>query len=692
MMHDNKLRDAALQLAKRGIPVFPLKPRDKAPATTHGFKDATTDADQISGWWRRQPDQNVGIATGETSGVWVLDVDGAEGEATLKRLIDEHGELPKTVESITGKGRHLFFKLPENAVITSSAAKLGPGLDTRSNGGYVVVPPSVHPSGRRYEWSVDSARDFAEAPEWLVTLLTERPQPNGHANGHTHKWRSSGEDEQRLRDALFSIPPDDRDVWLKFGMALKDELGDRGRALWDEWSRQCADKYADRDQDKAWRSFTRSGIGAGTVYHYAKAHGWHDPRARRQQDPSAGDAADWRDGLIKNPLSKQPKALLANAITALRDAPEWQDVLRFDEFALTVVAVNAPWAKARTMRWSDGDDIRAANWLQHQGISVKPNEAHDAVVAVGQERSYHPVRNYLRALTWDGTSRIANLASVYFGAEDNEYVREVGLRFMVSAVARVMQPGCKADHVLILEGQQGTLKSTAARTLASDDWFTDEIADFGSKDAAMQAAGVWVIEVAELHAMRKGEVERVKAFLSRTTDRFRPPYGRAIVSVPRQCVFIGTTNADDYLKDETGGRRFWPIRCGTIDVAAIKRDRDQLWAEAFHRYTDGERWWLEGEVSRLAADEQNERFASDPWQEPIATYLGVRGNVSMAEILEKCLGIETAAWKQADQKRVAACLRTLGWKQYRPGAKRGEDRPSPRYRPIRKPRTGVGQG
>jgi putative DNA primase/helicase len=203
--------------------------------------------------------------------------------------------------------------------------------------------------------------------------------------------------------------------------------------------------------------------------------------------------------------------------------------------------------------------------------------------------------------------------NTYFGASDTIYSREVGLRFMISAVARVMSPGCKADHVLILEGPQGSQKSTAACILAGERWFTDELSELGSKDAALQLRGRWIIEMAELDALRKSEATRIKAFLSRRTDRFRPPSGRAVATIPRQCVFIGTTNSDGYLKDESGGRRFWPIRCGRISVDAIGNDRDQLWAEAIHHYRSDTPWWMNDEVSRLAAEEQQERYVGDPW-------------------------------------------------------------------------------
>ena len=178
------------------------------------------------------------------------------------------------------------------------------------------------------------------------------------------------------------------------------------------------------------------------------------------------------------------------------------------------------------------------------------------------------MKAYLQGLLWDGVERLDRWLSTYLGAEDTDYSRAVGSRWLISAVARIFQPGAKADCCLILEGPQGIRKSTALRTIAGE-YFTDELADLGSKDAAMQTRGVWIIELSELDNLSHAEVARIKAFMSRTTDRFRPPYGMRLVESPRQCVFAGTVNHGTYLRDETGGRRFWPVVCGRIDVEGL---------------------------------------------------------------------------------------------------------------------------
>jgi hypothetical protein len=165
------LAETATTLARRGKKIFPCRPRDKAPATPRGFLDATTDAIRVHAWWRSNPDYNIGIATGPASGFWVLDVDGDDGEASLRKLEAEHGALPATVEAITGKGRHLYFRAGAHAV-RNSAGQVAPGIDVRGDGGYVLAPPSIHPSGRAYAWSVDTANAIADAPGWLLSRMS----------------------------------------------------------------------------------------------------------------------------------------------------------------------------------------------------------------------------------------------------------------------------------------------------------------------------------------------------------------------------------------------------------------------------------------------------------------------------------------------------------------------------------------
>jgi predicted P-loop ATPase len=381
--------------------------------------------------------------------------------------------------------------------------------------------------------------------------------------------------------------------------------------------------------------------------------------------------APWRHQLIFT-RSGNPKGLLANAITALRDAPAWANILWFDAFhQRTVLRGRAPWmATSVEEAWTGAHDVLTANWLQHEDIHISPDVACQAVEAVAREQRFHPVLDYLARCRWDGEPRLDLWAINFLGAEHTPFVRAASSRWMISAIARVQEPGCKADCALILEGRQGLLKSTALKTLAHP-WFTDEIADFGTKDAALQLAGAWIIELPELDSISRTDVSRTKAFMSRTTDRFRPPYGRRPIEQPRQCVFAGTVNENEYLRDETGGRRWWPIACSCIDIDGLGVARDQLWAEARDRYAAGEPWWLDtDELNCSASAEQIARYRADPWQEVIGDHVATLSSVSVGETLE-FLGIADKDKTQTHANRVSACLKALGWKrkQFRIGGR-----------------------
>jgi predicted P-loop ATPase len=382
----------------------------------------------------------------------------------------------------------------------------------------------------------------------------------------------------------------------------------------------------------------------------------------------------WKARLLRTPHGAI-RPILANAMTALREAPAWFGVFAYNEFSNEATLLSAPPWEMNPAPWNPRavtphDDLMITEWLQKEGITVDVGVAAQAVEAVAKDRLFHPVRGYLDYLEWDTIPRIGTWLHDYFGTEDNPYTRTVGRCMLVGAVARIYEPGCKVDNVPIIEGSQGIGKSSALRILF-DPWFTDEIADLGSKDAAMQARGVWLVELAELEAMSRPEASRAKAFITRTTDRFRPPYGRRLVDSPRSCVLWGTTNSETYLKDETGGRRFWPIRARKVNLEGLARIRDQLWAEALEHYAAGTPWWIDNpDVYRAATEEQAGRYAGDPWDEAIQQHTQSSDEVSIRQVLT-ALGVETGRQTQSEMNRVARCLKALGWTRVQVGVGRG---------------------
>jgi predicted P-loop ATPase len=235
-----------------------------------------------------------------------------------------------------------------------------------------------------------------------------------------------------------------------------------------------------------------------------------------------------------------------------------------------------------------------------------------------------------------------------------------------------MEPGCKVDTMLVLEGPQGLKKSSALRTLFGPEFFTDEVASVDSKDAAMQIQGVWCAELAEMHAMTKAEANRIKEWLSRQVDRYRPPYGRTVVNAPRRSVVVGTINPEGgYLRDPTGGRRFWPVECRGIDIDALRTDRDQLWAEAVAAYRAREQWWLEAEEADLARDEQEERYDPDAWEEIIARRLDEPSTLDEWSINDffEMLGIPVERRDERARRRIGQVLTRLSMKKKRVGGR-----------------------
>jgi predicted P-loop ATPase len=378
----------------------------------------------------------------------------------------------------------------------------------------------------------------------------------------------------------------------------------------------------------------------------------------------------------------RPAGNLVNALHVLRRAPQWTGVLAYDEFGTAVVTRRAPpWGGGAHQQWTDQDDTRGCEWFQQHGISVSIGTVGRAVETVAREALVHPVREYLSNLKWDGNPRIETWLTRYLGVDDTPYSRAVGSRFLILGMARIFQPSCQADHVLILEGAQGIGKSSALRILA-DPWFTDRVADLGTRDAAIGLVGVMLAEVAELDALTRASNTAIKSFIARRSDHFRPPYGRRAIKQPRQCVFAGTYNPDGdggYLKEPTGARRFWPVACGAIRLDLLARDRDQLWAEAVVRYRQGHRWWLDSpELVALASAEQRLRFPVDPWSDKVGTWLVGRSDIGVGEVLTEALGIAAASHSHTAENRVVKILKDAGFARYRPG-RIGAPR-TPRYR------------
>ena len=380
--------------------------------------------------------------------------------------------------------------------------------------------------------------------------------------------------------------------------------------------------------------------------------------------PAAGG---WKDQLARTENGSLI-AHMQNVELILGNDERWAGVIAFSAFSSKIVKLRTPPYGGGTGDWGDIDDIRVMKWLAQQyNLRVKASSVIEAVSVVAHDHAFHPVRNYLNKLEWDRVPRLDTWLNTVMGVAQSGYSAKVGKRWMISAVARVMRPGCKADSVMILEGGQGEGKSTTMSILGGD-WFMDTPFALGDKDGFQAIRGKWIIELGELDSFNKAESTKAKQFFSASTDTYRESYGRRTNDVPRQCVFVGTTNQDEYLKDATGNRRYWPVACTKVDLEQLREIRDQLWAEAMFCYEAGEIWWVNRDETAMFSEAQDERFVVDEWEGPILNWLEesqIGETTSGSEVLASALKLDFGHWGKPEQMRVGAIMHRLGWRRVR---------------------------
>lgn len=367
----------------------------------------------------------------------------------------------------------------------------------------------------------------------------------------------------------------------------------------------------------------------------------------------------------------------ANAYLILAHDERWAGVLAYNEFSQRIVKRRAPpYEGGQVGDWEDADIGKTLVWLQREWrLPLKqPKSADEAARMVAADNRFHEVREWLDSLPqWDGERRLWHFLAQVFGADNNAYTGHIGTGWLVSAVARILHPGCKVDTMLVLEGGQGLGKSTAIRELFGAPWYLETSEPPSTKDFYVLLQGNWVVEIGEMQSFTKAEVTLVKQAISRRDDKFRAPYDRYGTAHPRQCIFVGTTNADTYLSDPTGARRFLPVMCRHVNIGYIREFRAQLWAEALEEYRKGFEWWRF--PVEHANQEQEMRFVADSWEEPIGRWLegqaatnrypdsmvGRIDKVTTTQLLQFALNVELGKHTRQDQLRVAAIMRRMGW-------------------------------
>lgn len=409
---------------------------------------------------------------------------------------------------------------------------------------------------------------------------------------------------------------------------------------------------------------------------------------------AGGDDGGWARSWRRELLRKDGKLVdcRENVYMMLRNHPQWRGVLWADEFARKIVKRRpAPWdtdaSFVHGMEWGEDDDLRLGLWLaQQERLLVRSTEVLASSVGwAARDSRCHPVREYLDGLQWDRQERLADWLTDYLGVRKTPYTILSGRLFLIAMVARIYQPGCPMRSMPILEGSQFKGKSTALRILGGK-WFGDTPIDLNNKDSYQLIQGRWVYEIAELDAFSRAESTRVKAFISSQEDRFRAPYDRAPKEWPRQTVFTGSTNQDEYFKDQSGNTRYWPWRVEEVDrinLEGLSDARDQLFAEAVELYRRGDRWHpTREEQQQLFEPEQTDREISDPWQSIITKWLrgSMESKVSVTTILTDCLKIEAGKLDSARQMstRVGIAMKRIGWIKKR---ETGRDREYYYHRP-----------
>lgn len=668
------LKDIRRLRARGNFVLFPLvkdgkKPTESATGWRKARKDTFPDDTLTAG--------NYAVAI--QGDQLVIDVDPRHfkaGDKPLARLVAAVGPLKTfTVRSGAG-GLHLYFSKPRD-VKTAYTLRAFEGLEFRREGMYVVGPGAVHPDTKKtYDVLVDVP--VAPAPEALLNLLKVTEVPFSEIEkdgGGALDFQGDAHTQSRFVEYLASAPLSGsykiacagRDFGLPPAITLE--------LMAAHWNPRRPDPRNDAE------------LEAKVIHAYKYARGpvggkhpaLDFDKLKKEPPPPPKEEIVWQ--LTKN---GQVVKCFFNLLNYLKlPGGGLHKVFGYNEFTGQVEFVNpAPWHKGHLPRSGalvqDKDLKLLKGYLAvKHGFEATIGNIEEAMVNVSHDNKFHPVREYLDSIkgTWDKTPRIDTWLQTYAGAADSQYVRAAGRKTLCAAVARILKPGCKFDHVLTLEGPQNAGKSMLCAALGGD-WAADFTVDPQAPDTVAAMQGKWIIELAELSVLKKAERNALKAFITRRMDLVRVAYGRLHQEYPRQSIFIGSINPDadnGYLEDTTGNRRWWPVEVGAkIDFKAVARDRNQLFAEARERLENGESIFmdtnnLEEDARAVVASRQTE----DPWTERIDAWLhdpipglgGLSGRafVTAREVFIDALGGIDKQIARRDVVRIANVMRRLGW-------------------------------
>lgn len=592
---------------------------------------ATTDVGTVSAWIDKYRDR-MNLAIAPDKGTIVLDVDGSDGHSELASLQVDYGMLPHAPTQVTGSGgAHILLRSTQEL---KNAVKFRPGLDCKTTGGYIVVAPSMHVTGRQYEWSVPPCVPDAlpDAPVWLTELLHGRSPPIdveswlGRQPGAVSGENGSGRTFAVVCRVIESRPDIDLQGFMELIAA---------------WNATCSPPWSDSEL----------------------AHKFAD--ARKKVTLAAQDA------LVVVGVSKSGPFLRPQDYSEiLRTDPRYAGTIRW------CTVRDRPIYRGEPMDSVGMTGLRADISTRYGVNTLSKSDLEDACMREAHMNPLDPLRDWTGTLRWDGVDRMPTLAKDVLGI-----VSDTGVTYarktLIGAMARVLTPGCRLDTCWILIGAQGIQKSTFVRTLVDvvklpiDALYRADRLTLDSKDA-YQTIWTWALEIAEIEDFFRHDQAMIKNFLTKTEDTYRPPYAREYeaVSRKRRCFFVGTTNEDEILRDTTGNRRFWVSVCDTsrIDLQWVVEHRQQLWAQALHELRAGHQYHLTEDEDRMRESESDPHMVNSVLYEATIEYIdrNTPPTISHVELCEALL-IRPEQVKAYMRGDMAAALKDAGYVRRRVG-------------------------
>lgn len=709
---------ASAYCRRYGIAIVPLPPRTKRPLANNWGNEVITDAAAAAEFFTKHPDWNMGAALGP-SGLCSLDVDDLDATA---EIFAEFGwnleELRANYPTIQGRpgGMRIMFRVPAGVALAYHALtwpkKSGAGRMTvfelraaQDQQRQDVLPPSIHPdTGEPYQWLTKPNGTIPEPPDFLLQIWKNwdalKPQMQAVC-----PWAPRQEPPKPARQAApregasvidtYNASTSIEQALSRYGYKQQGKrwlsphsgTGLPGVSVFDDnrcWIHHASDPLCSDESGQPvgpfdlFQHYEHGGDMRKAVRTAAESLGMQrqlapTPARPPAIDPETGEilaAAPVPAGTMPRYLAVQqwgleatdkgvPHASVANVVRVLSMDENLAQKIWFDEFLDRICTV---WPAGEVREWTDADDVRLQVYIQETlGMPKLGKQAvQDAVMLVARMDTRNEAMAYLDGLQWDGVERLPHFFPDCFGTDDTEYTRAVGLSFWLSLVARVTRPGCKVDTMVVLEGLQGAGKSRALSIIGGK-WFTEATQAPTDKDFYMNLAGKMLVEIGEMDAFNRAEVTKVKQVITCQVDRYRAPYERRAADHPRRCVFAGTTNRDDWNKDETGARRFLPLTVMSVNHDAIQAQRDQFFAEAVARLNRGENWWTLPVEATL--EQQEARRDVDELEATMAEWLLGRSEVTVTAVMNDLMKIPLERQDKGIQMRISKALRVLGWKR-----------------------------